>query len=518
MAPFPLLVRIAIDLTSSAKQFLLNAEPDEDFVATRDRSTKGGSVWSFKRCEDDLVDVDLASPIRNSLPRYFAFVFGQVELMVETERGYLVGLQCPDNATCRMQSAFNKQLEVLKDTLAIEAGRRCRRDLLRLVWLPTKYAYRTFVLHARVELSVGIYRTESVVPTGISQVYALHVRDFWRLRTIDTPAVGPGGASHLALAGAKYPDHLVAVRERGMGGGSLHIFKAIRETSPDLGASWPTEDQRGFLRNFQCVGFGEVAGVTEMENRLGIIIEVVCPANSSCSVMDLFHCQLQTLRSIIQGDTAEVSDATDIVSWVSSDGNAHPDDLVENGFTIYFMSEYVGHHEALVERFPVGQMFDAIMTLQRIVRGGELSYYLLAEHSSLLTPGDSTGRGEVYPFKSTRFTMTATFLERYRDLKEFAVGLLTYPGDIWPIRQQSVPGGSLFLFRNKRGSLNPYLGALFGEIGRVFPLEDKAGIVLQICLPDDASCAARLLYEQQLSVLQAIMDEPGVCVETGRCA
>ncbi|KAJ7033609.1 hypothetical protein C8F04DRAFT_1260863 [Mycena alexandri] len=204
MAPFPLIKRIEIDRSSSEPQFLVNIRHGHHFLATRDRSRADGSIWSFKRCDAD--DIPIVSDVRYRLPRMNAHVFGQVKGITEMqETGFRITIGCPDDATCKVQELFYRQIQVLSDVLKDDVDVMTNGVVLRswlpdeqsppddgrfYAWMPLKFANLMFGLDVNVELVIGLYRTQLEDPDTPTQSYVLTIHQFWWLRRQDVPKKG----------------------------------------------------------------------------------------------------------------------------------------------------------------------------------------------------------------------------------------------------------------------------------------------------------------------------------------
>ncbi|KAJ7754889.1 hypothetical protein B0H16DRAFT_1722592 [Mycena metata] len=131
MPPFPLPERIELDRTQLQNYFLSNAVYGEDFVATRDKGTEKGSIWSFKRCNDWEVFPDL--PYRLPSPPFFVNVFGQVDIACLVGGGKVViRLKSPSNSVCKIRHSYDRQLAQLKRILwedGFSAVSACRSPL-----------------------------------------------------------------------------------------------------------------------------------------------------------------------------------------------------------------------------------------------------------------------------------------------------------------------------------------------------------------------------------------------------
>ncbi|KAJ7844552.1 hypothetical protein B0H13DRAFT_1908812 [Mycena leptocephala] len=103
------------DRISKPSLYLVNSQYNVDFVATRDRTTPAGALWTFKTIEDD--DVYILSSVKTCLGAHLTHVFGQVDEVKETKTGFIVRLRCPEEVSCLTRHKYGVQLARLQETL-----------------------------------------------------------------------------------------------------------------------------------------------------------------------------------------------------------------------------------------------------------------------------------------------------------------------------------------------------------------------------------------------------------------
>ncbi|KAJ6511880.1 hypothetical protein C8R47DRAFT_1207237 [Mycena vitilis] len=115
---FHLLRRIAMDANSSYNNYLVNALYGRDFLPTRDGSIDGGSIWTFKNCDDE----QEATTTKRGVNRpYVAQVFGVVDHVALNDDVLVVRLRCPGNASCFTQKLFDAQVANALSIIAEDA-------------------------------------------------------------------------------------------------------------------------------------------------------------------------------------------------------------------------------------------------------------------------------------------------------------------------------------------------------------------------------------------------------------
>ncbi|KAJ7042859.1 hypothetical protein C8F04DRAFT_1175955 [Mycena alexandri] len=409
MSAFPLHQRLDVDRNSSIKAFLANAIHGVDFAATRDRGSDGASFWSFKPCCDS--GVNRECPWCFPLRPYRTALFGRVDLV---EHYFL----------------YDEQLRQLKHMVAEDhdvSGALVRSDWFSPIFAGSAYPAKdgcfyvsitgrvgagvTFGRGDFLELDVNFRFTQSHKEEENLKRYILAVDDVWCLPTNEVASQEPGYVSYCllfaftlpfpfppqylspsptmvttylqdyvqararSLAFVKFPDNLVATRDRGSAGGSSFSFKDVTSAaipSIEPGIIWPTQTKRGSEKRFQCNVFGEVRSARAMEAKGCVSAELGCPKNATCAVVELWENQLRALNDITEGDVADAGGVC-TGSWLTFEPNGDEEYRVKETFWVNFAANttqhytQVGHMYAdLVRMLKPGRMVDALVWFQRL--------------------------------------------------------------------------------------------------------------------------------------------------------
>ncbi|KAJ7025249.1 hypothetical protein C8F04DRAFT_1191603 [Mycena alexandri] len=446
MPPFPLRERLEFDGTHSMHHFLANVVHGVDFVATRDRSSPGGSRWSFKRCEQDdvaLPHVSYRLPVR----LLFANVFGQLDYKRNmVDGGVLIRLRCPTNVSCRVQNAYDAQLEQLKQILVANAY---FEDLNTIAssWLSLKAGSKVYkpkdgcfyvlvpaglwdhvvvdadtILELDVSFSLCQREGSSMTTQSrfrLSQVllkvffvdyvsenfpisfylFSQHFRSSVDMASAYLQRYIQAGPKSLAYV--EYPDHLLATRDRAASYGSRFTFKDVRMTDlmpfEEPGVVWPTSTTRGTQRTFQCHLFGEILEVVQLKKEKSVAVELRCPVDATCAAESLFRAQLGALHSLIQKDCEDAAGVC-TSSWFGLDAHSPGDFAPAETFWLYCVPGRAKKYTDLVDSLTAGALIDADVGFQRFEddANATLNYYMAATRVAFLDDRMVTRRREGY--------------------------------------------------------------------------------------------------------------------------
>ncbi|KAJ7781664.1 hypothetical protein B0H16DRAFT_628867 [Mycena metata] len=111
----------------------------QDFVAIRQRSAGGGSLYHFKQLPQP--DIPQDPQRRGFLWDYVGHVFGEVVAVYESDSQTAIYLRCPSGASCALVNLWHKQMEVLSSILAkdrLELGGTVDQDsFFDCAWAPS---------------------------------------------------------------------------------------------------------------------------------------------------------------------------------------------------------------------------------------------------------------------------------------------------------------------------------------------------------------------------------------------
>jgi hypothetical protein len=118
----------------SSGENLANACINVDFAPTRDRTLRGGCLYSYKDCRRSRETYDgeksslcpmvaalfgevqwVATPVKDSLP-----AAQQLTAPQSAYQGLLVRLSCPATATCAVKELYSRQMLVLEDIVTAD--------------------------------------------------------------------------------------------------------------------------------------------------------------------------------------------------------------------------------------------------------------------------------------------------------------------------------------------------------------------------------------------------------------
>ncbi|KAJ6507460.1 hypothetical protein C8R47DRAFT_1209351 [Mycena vitilis] len=108
------------------------------------------------------------------------------------------------------------------------------------------------------------------------------------------------GSRSLALA--KYGEDYLPTRDRSLERcvGSVSTFKDLALEGNEV---LPGGETRGRLQVFQCLAFGEVMSLEYMEHHRGLAVELRCPRDASCAVVELWREQVHSLGSLLDAES-----------------------------------------------------------------------------------------------------------------------------------------------------------------------------------------------------------------------
>ncbi|KAJ7657401.1 hypothetical protein DFH06DRAFT_1131889 [Mycena polygramma] len=400
MPPFPLLRRLDFDDAHGLKNFLVNTHHGMDFAATRDRTTPKGGLWTFKRCGHEL---EPDEERRGRLCLLFVHIFGRIDAVYDVGAGLLVRLRCPSDVSCRVQALYLKQIELLRSVILHEAVAAVFHFTMRphhanegpewrsavvLVRLSDKFRDPGVVVHDDAEMIVGMTRVQGEDRRDLSHAY--HIRHF--------------GAR--ALATANYGEDYMPTRQQSLPAlaGSLFTFKDL---SPSTSEVPPTDEERGYLHIFQCLAFGEVEDDTG-----GVAIELCCPKNASCAVVELYLEQIQSLQNLIDSDAVGAPGTCKGTFFGSPTSNA----IVrreENVFWVYVRPFCRGYGALMKSKCPTGKTIDILTTFERVdttvadTNAIEMTYRVISGGSVADVDGDVPRRS--VPYTCDRLTVPRQF-------------------------------------------------------------------------------------------------------------
>ncbi|KAJ7601308.1 hypothetical protein DFH06DRAFT_1154579, partial [Mycena polygramma] len=319
-----------------------------------DRSTPRGALWTFKRCGEAL---EFDSDTRDRLGLLFVHVFGQVDMVAEAvgrtgcvakyllisvkKNCYIVRLRCPPGAHCRVLAAYRKQVDLLQSAMA-DASSTATGPRRSCWFAPATddaiYPPVDGCFYVRLPRTPHARRPLTPLPS-VPHVHAIHrvVQAVWR----QGPSVSQvrGGLSPntrcVSVERAKWLD--------------FHL-KDLAVEAP------PTAETRGYLLVFQCLAFGELVSLVFSDDRGSVAIQLQCPSNASCAVVELYSEQIRTLED---GTTCVNSFFSSLSSGLSArrDGDK---------FWVYVNAHYPGYRDFVEEKCTVGKTVDVVVTFRRV--------------------------------------------------------------------------------------------------------------------------------------------------------
>ncbi|KAJ7020406.1 hypothetical protein C8F04DRAFT_1196681 [Mycena alexandri] len=376
------------------EHFLANTVHGIDFIATRDRGAPGGSRWSFKRCDQDDVTVPSLS-YRLPLRPFFANIFGQLDYkrdmspQSQADGSIFMRLCCPTNVGCRVQKAYQDQLEQLKDAL-VEDVRFADSDTVSSSWLSLASGRTVFqqkegcfyllvppevwkdraIAGGVFEADVSLSRFQQEVRGEISQDEPIPVistpTTFVEMTTEYLERYLSSGSESLAFV--RYPEDLLPIRDRASADGARFTFKDARITDyhphDDPSVLWPTTSARGRQKSFQCHLFGEIATVLELTREKSVGIELRCPVGVTCCAARLFCDQLCVLRTLINKDCEDAVGEC-ATSWFGLDTHDSDAYMAADTFWVYCVPGRAKKYSDLVAELKVGMAIDVEVGFQR---------------------------------------------------------------------------------------------------------------------------------------------------------
>ncbi|KAJ7020672.1 hypothetical protein C8F04DRAFT_1196421 [Mycena alexandri] len=400
-----LALRLDADRNLSIRAFLANAIHGVDFAATRDRGSDGASFWSFKHCRDS--GVNRECPWRFPMRPYRTALFGLADLVEHYGPWIIVRLIRPFDASCRIQFLYDEQLKQLKHMVNEDhdaSGALVKSDWFAPIFAGSAYPAKDGCFYVNItgnvgagvafgtgdilELDVNFRFTQSHRDNEEFKRYIMAVEDVWCLPSDDIAPQEPGYVSYLqdyiqanarSLAFVKFPDNLVATRDRGSAGGSSFSFKDVTSSaaipSVEPGIIWPTQTKRGSERRFQCNVFGEVRSAKTIETKGCVSAELGCPTNATCEVVELWEDQIRALNNITEGDVADARFKGGVCtgSWFTYEPNGDEEYRVKKTFWVNFAANTTHHYAEvghmytdLVGMLKPGRMVDALVWFQRL--------------------------------------------------------------------------------------------------------------------------------------------------------
>ncbi|KAJ7177015.1 hypothetical protein C8R46DRAFT_1213576 [Mycena filopes] len=307
------------------------------------------------------------------------------------------------------------------------------------------------------------------------------------------------------LVNTKYDRDFLPTRDRSIPAGCLYTFKTL---SDDPSA---TEKHRGFLEAFRPNVFGHVDMVSTIGRSR--VVRLRCPEVLAAHCRDMYAMQLKVLEKILDLDHESTGGVLGS-SWLSLQSDV--------AFCAAAGSFYVvvpPSNDGDISVNTVVEMIVALKRVDRVADNGAVThiYSLTALDFWQLRSVDLTHRGGC-----RWFGVEDRYLRSLRDYGYRALCCASYPAHFSPTRDRTLAGGSLFTYKDRifdaNLTLNPerraeskrYTGVAFGEVRSVITLDQRAGFVVQICCPDDASCCAIEMYTAQIRLLKSVVDTDDV--------
>ncbi|KAJ7677868.1 hypothetical protein DFH06DRAFT_1121430 [Mycena polygramma] len=506
----PLLSRLEFDKAHGLRHFLVNTQHGADFAATRDRTTPNGGLWTFK-CVRDQLEPD--QDTRGMLRVFMVSVFGEIAVIHEAVRlrlsrvpiltslrftqngGFVVGLRCPRNVSCRVQALYHKQLDLLRETVSAEETtamgftRACwfaptvkgvklaRNDGYFYVQLPSAGYNQAVAVGTNAEMSVVLTRMQDEHQTNPSHIYYMRVAQFRALTRRNLPEKEVGLRSPLGMYGVDF----AAVQASYDDANDTHVYKPLADPPDVLYKS--IYSHTGKKRSIPPYEFSMVGCVTGIKVSLDEKIFVYyvtlgLPKDPTPVAEDLHRKQEADLAYIASVDETDAIRPFKAAFGPSSLGDeaAKPTAMV----MIYRRDR--------LRRVKVGEDVAINCNLIRTDKVVED-----VQHSSL------------------------EMLARMQSMGISTLANARYGADFDAVRKCSLDGGCLYLLKKMpevmelgtgeyRGSLGNYTGYVVGEVDRVFTLAGSPETVLRMKLPTDATCAAVNLFTKQQGALRDVVE------------
>ncbi|KAJ6476668.1 hypothetical protein C8R47DRAFT_1075536 [Mycena vitilis] len=291
----------------------------EDYLPTRDSSSRDGSVFSYKHLNGELAATGSS---RGRLCEYRGTVFGEVSghsmhhrrtaACLSNWRPSLL-LDPADKHLTTVKSKFSSTSWRLKD-----ANRSDRRGAglwsRKLVEVSAVPKLSKCVDHCRRLRKLTMYEVFfppdprqpliDDMPVGTPIAVCVH---FCRIDREKGDTVDRRVKEF--LVNAAYGKDFVPTRDRSIPYGSMSTFKCCRREVR------PTATSRGHLVPFACIVFGEVDFV--QSEGLARLVRLKCPEGVSAQVADLYRAQVKNMACIINEDAADLTGAV-VSSWIST--------------------------------------------------------------------------------------------------------------------------------------------------------------------------------------------------------
>ncbi|KAJ7017930.1 hypothetical protein C8F04DRAFT_1199710 [Mycena alexandri] len=312
---------------------------DFDFFAVRQRSERGGSLYSFKKKSELESDIEDDIKCKKFLSTYFGHIFGQVEDVRELARIHYsfgsckvlslfqpdescsIRLKCPLGAPCRLVELWDMQIEVLQQIMAkdqLEFGGVIVDSFLEFEGAPAQSddVSPSILVRARAmnglskeldtdyciigKISISRYQAKESNPEFLEMLSVnLFIRDTGLSTAISVVSLSfstcPSDADQIMLAKLKanrvsslaktvYNRDFFAVRDRTDGDEDVYNFKAARA-------------QRS--RESPTLILLSKANET-------YYIRLACPKDATCDGTNVFRMQLRTLKIILEVDEMDL--------------------------------------------------------------------------------------------------------------------------------------------------------------------------------------------------------------------
>ncbi|KAJ6507458.1 hypothetical protein C8R47DRAFT_1239582 [Mycena vitilis] len=518
---FPLLSRLGFDKAHGLRHFLVNTLPGVDFAATRDRTTPKGGLWTFKRVDSEL---EPEQETRGMICVFLAAVFGEIETIDEANGGFVVGLRCPRNVSCNIQTLYYKQIDILRQTISAEADtaigflRACwfeptikgvkasRKDGCFYVQLPSAGFNSTVAVGAIAEICVRLTRIQEEDGTDPSHMYFMRVAQFQALtrrslpeRNIeykcDNPQVGPYPRlrSPLKVYGVDFAPVQASYNETN--GGSSHVYKLLADPPEFIYRT--IYSHTGKKRSIPAYEFSLVGCVTAMRVSLqdGKIfvyyVTLGLPPDPTTLAEDVHRKQESDLARIasVDGSNADMPFKATFGPPSLGEEAAKP--------TVIVIPQLVG--------CPYPQFPCQLLILITPV----------GERASIADRTSYSCFNEALPFEALPHAVN--MLARMQSMGTSTLANARYGTDYDAVRKCSLDGGCLYLLKKMpdvvelghgeyRGQLGNYTGYVVGEVDKAFVLAGSPETVLRLKLPGDATCAAVNLFKKQQGALKDVAE------------
>ncbi|KAJ7020405.1 hypothetical protein C8F04DRAFT_1196680 [Mycena alexandri] len=521
------------------------AEYDRDFVAVRQASLDGGSLFTFKSVPGREQGDDFGT--KGALQNYIGSVFGEVGDVYSMSDGLCVlRIKIPSNASCALSDLWEKQWDVLGDIVAKDESDICyfSRASLRPGHLfcahsvvPRHAAAVDFEQYYHMELRgleakrVGYFPNRGTDYTCDNNDRTPFRRCVQFLSTTMLQKIREYPPGSLALG--KYQQHFFAVREESDGRECVYRFKGSRDVLVD-----PSSERRWPQPRHSALAYGEIEKVFRMHEEGEYCVLLTCPRNATCDAVNMFRKQLWSLRRILEIDTLECPGQV-VVSWFDR-AREDPQMRVRTGsFYVVLRAdteeEAAEYEDMLISNDPVGKLLECRVRFERSqVETGD---GVLKRIFGLVLTSTWVGiRNESSPkhrassglwlysdegHRNTEETPLMLLLQHLEDAGRMALGTVEYGVDFAAVREGSYPGGSEFFFAEDKivsalseiqEGLGLRINIIVGEIEKISGVTTCSlgpacdVLCVKIRPPSNSNCEGYKAYFKQLRQLHNILE------------